>query len=201
MRLTLWVLTFLLSTEAFAKRNSIAVDLAVGRPNASITNPNDSKAYYKGVVTKVDFIFPTINSKTFAANILAGVKYYNLKNTTTSTQQESAQHIGPGLGVELNWGPFVAGYQYHMILARHQAIGFISRELTYSMNQSHIYGGMIFQMNSLGIGATIGMNTSEVPVTATSFSSASPYSDTVIWIHLRYRFNLPVGKFFSNLFK
>ncbi len=117
--LTLLILTFAKQSLA-GGGDGIVVDGAAGMPAMTISNPDGTSAGYDGISLQGRVQFPLVESGRFSWALTGVVRYHDLENTKSSNDEsEVANHLGPGLGFNFNFGQINLGYEYMMMKARH----------------------------------------------------------------------------------
>ena len=193
-----------IATEAFAggRDTGIAFILALGRPHAIINNPDGSEAHYKGLSLKGRLAIPVVEESVFGLDFYGVARYVDLKNTASdSVRQEVAQHLGAGIGMEVQLTRFVVGVDYSHMMARHYGIGTVSGHLEFEMPLLKSYCGFTIPLDFLPIQLTYSNAKSEIPTSATGFAEASPYNEQAFWIHFKYSTGTSVGKLGKKLIK
>lgn len=200
-----WLVSFFLvflSVQAFAGENSgVAFSVGAGMGNGTIENPDKTKAHYKMLALQGRGMIPLVDSKYFDADFFGSAKYLDLENTSnTSFQSEVANMIGPGVGLEMRAFRFVVGADYHLMLARHYAVGNTSGDMKYEMPLLSVYGGLHWKFQQLSVSLSYSQSSGTVPKASSGLRKDSPYIDQVYWLQLTYSTGASFGKFLNYLF-
>jgi hypothetical protein len=184
-----------------ADSNGVTFSVGAGMGKASIENPDQTKAHYKVLALQGRGQIPLIYSNSFEADLVGAMRYLDLENTANNSyQSEVANLIGPGVGLELRAFKFVLGAEYHIMLARHYAVGSISRDMKYEMPMLNLYGGLNFQFNQLAVSISYSQGSATVPKASSGLTKDSPYTDQIYWLQLTYSTGASFTKFISFLF-
>lgn len=184
-----------------ADSGGVAFSIGAGMGKASIENPDQTKAHYKVLALEGRGQIPLVASKSFEADIMGSMRYLDLENTANNGyQSEVANLIGPGVGLELRAFKFVLGAEYHMMLARHYAVGSISRDMKYEMPMINLYGGLNFQFKQLSVSLSYSQGSASVPKASSGLTKDSPYTDQIYWLQLTYSTGASFTKFIKFLF-
>lgn len=165
----------------------VSVQIEAGLPYVTIANPDNTKAYYKGLGVQGRGILPVIDTSAFSFNLVASAKYLDLTNTTANSRQKEIAHlIGPGAGASIMFFNFFAGMDYQFMFGRHYGIGSVSREMNYSFGALQTYYGVQWEFGAAAFGASYSSTTGSLPKSMTGLSVDSAYSESVYWLHFRY---------------
>lgn len=179
----------------------VALTMSGGMGKASIKNPDDTYARYKVLALEGTGHIPLLDSKDFDVDLLGSMKYLDLENTAnTSFQSEVANLIGPGAGLEFRAYRFVLGAEYHMMLARHYAVGNTSRDMRYEMPMMSLYGGLNIQFKQLSVSLSYSQGSATVPKSSTGLTKDAPYTDQIYWLQVTYSTGASFMKFLKFLF-
>ena len=107
--LLLFILIFLISPSGFSQgaqtKRGVRVDAALGYPSISLGNPDGTTAIYEGISTQGRGMLPLFENDKFAALLNLSARYNDLTNTgNNNSQQEVANQIGPGIGLQFQVG-------------------------------------------------------------------------------------------------
>lgn len=193
------------STNAFAGNSQfgtgITFDLGIGYGGAQIKNPDDTKANYKVLGLKGGAMLPIFEGGDFSAHLTGGLKYLDLQNNANSGKQsEIANMIGPSAGLRIRAFKFFVQYDYSFMLARHYAIGTISRSSKYDMPTGTLSGGLTYPLKHLTVSFAYSQSSGTVPKASSELSKSSPYTDQVYWLQVSYSTGSSLRQFFSFLF-
>lgn len=182
--------------------SGVAFSLGAGAlGKATIINPDKSLAHYKVLALEGRGHIPLLDSKDFDIDLTGSVRYLDLENTANGNyQSEVANMIGPGAGLEFRAFRFVAGAEYHLMLARHYAVGNVSRDVKYEMPMMNIYGGLNWKFNQLSVSVLYSQGSASVPKGSSGLTKDSPYSDQIYWLQLTYSTGASFVKFLHFLF-
>lgn len=181
---------------------NLLFDFSFGKPVASISNPDGSLAYYDGLSSNAKFIVPIWGNSAMTLKGLASLNYFDLKNTTTQSVTETAQAIGPGLGLELRTFGLLLGATAHMMRIRHQLISsVVSNNLEYSFMLNGFYIGYEKSFKNLRIGVLKTDSTASLPSGDNGLSQKSTFTESTIWLTIRYDFGVGANQFLSTFFK
>ena len=179
----------------------LQAEISGGYGASSIENPDATKAHYTTIGVQGKGYIPVLGTAAgsmFQLALTGNVRYLDLKNTAeVGSQKEVANVIGPGGGIHLRLFKIVAGVDYNFMLARHYAVGPVSRELQYSMPVIRYYGGLIVPFNQLAVGFTWSSSSGTVPASQSQLSKSSPFQEQTYWLNFIYSTGIP----FSNVFK
>ena len=193
----------LMSAPAFAgnDKGGVAVTASVGKGGSKIGNPDGTIAHYKVLALEGRGHIPLIDTKSFNADLIGTLRYLDIENTAnTKYQSEVGNMIGPGAGLELRAYRFVAGFHYDVLLARHYAVGHVSRDMKYNMMTTTAYGGLTYQFQQLAVSITYSQSSGTVPKSASGLTKDSPYEDQIYWLSLTYSTGASFSKFLNFLF-
>lgn len=196
----------LTSTQSFAQSSSksggLAFDGALGIPNAQITNPDSSNAYYTGLSAQARLIAPVFEAGLFSTSLTGAIRYLDLKNTANDqSQKEFSNHLGPGAGLRLAFAKLYLGAEYFYMYARHYSVGNVSKEINYKYMPLVTYFGLTVPVGQLALGFSYSMATGSVPAAESGLSKSSPYKDAVVFFHLTWNTGSSAGDFVGKLFK
>lgn len=204
MRIFLALLILAIAPQSFAERKfgeGVAADVAFGSGSASIQNPDDSKANYKVLAVHAKGMIPILEAEDFAGYLTANVRYLDLENSSNNSgQSEVANILGPGLGIHLRVFKFTLGAEYNYMIARHYAVGAISRQSEYEMRVTNLYAGLSIPFKQLAVSLSYNMASGTVPKDSSLLSKDCPYSDQIYLIQLTYSTDQSFGKFLDFLF-
>lgn len=190
------------SAETRAKNRGISLQGEAGLPYASIKNPDNTFAYYRGVGLQGRVFLPVIDEHLFSFNLVGSGKYLDLTNSSNnSRQKEVANLIGPGLGVNVMLWKLFAGIDYQLIYGRHYGVGAISRELNYSYGALQQYYGLQWEFGALMVGLSYSSIQAKIPKSQTGLSVDSDYAEQIYWIHFRYSSGFSLNQLLKVLFK
>ncbi len=179
---------------------SLEAELSLGLPTASVENPDGTRAHYKGVAASGRGLLPILAFQAIALKLSGGLKYLDLQNTVNGDQTEVGQHVGPGLGLELQAGRFFVGYEYYYMVGRHYSIGPLSHDIKMTYSAPQLYYGMSFSFGQLSVGLSASQSSSKFSKKDTELDADSPIGDQVYWLSLRYELGLSFGSFLQGLF-
>ncbi|MGE3758951.1 MAG: hypothetical protein AB7H97_14415 [Pseudobdellovibrionaceae bacterium] len=204
MRLIFLCLLFI-SAKAFAGSSQfgtgITFHLGLGYGGAQIVNPDGTKANYKALGMKGGAQLPLFEGGNFASHLVGGLQYLDLQNNANSGRQsEIANMIGPSAGLKLRAFKFFVEYDYSFMLARHYAIGTISRSSKYNMPVGTMSAGITYPLKQLTVSFAYSQSSGTVPKASSELSKSSPYTDQVYWLQLSYSTGSSLRQFFSFLF-
>lgn len=181
--------------------HGVQAEVSIGTGSAMIANPDSTTAYYSATALEGRGHIPLFNRRWMSFELIGNIRYLDLTNTAeASGQKEVANLIGPGLGLQLRFFPFVVGFQTEYLFARHYAVGSTSRELEYSMTVAKTYYGLIFPFQNLAVGLTASSSTGSIPSDRTGLSAPCPYSDQVYWLSFTYSTGASFVDFLKYLF-
>lgn len=203
MRFVSALLILMLAQPAFARNfgEGVAADVAFGKGSAMIKNPDDSEARYKVLAVHAKGLIPVLESEDFSGYLTANIRYLDLENSgNNSGQSEVANIIGPGLGVHIRLFKFTLGAEYNYMMARHYAVGAISRQSGYEMPLTNVYAGLSIPFKQLSVSLSYNMASGTVPKDSSLLSKDSPYTDQIYLIQLTYSTDQSFGKFLDFLF-
>jgi hypothetical protein len=199
MRFVLLIL-FLMGVQSAGANDAggVAFSIGAGMGKATIENPDQTKAHYKVLALEGRGQIPLIVTPSFEADLLGSMRYLDLENTANNGfQSEVANLIGPGAGLEFRAFKFVLGVEYHLMLARHYAVGNTSRDMKYEMPMLNLYGGLNFQFKQLSVSLSYSQGSASVPKASSGLAKDSPYTDQIFWLQFTYS----TGASFTNFIK
>ncbi len=198
-----------LASNAYAQKNGegsnfprgVQAEAGIGSGSAAIVNPDATTAYYSALSLEGRGHIPLYTTRWLGFNLVGNLRYVDLTNTADmGKQKEVANLIGPGLGVQLRLFKFIGGFQTEFLLARHYAVGPISRELNYTLNTTKTYYGFMFPFQNLAISFFESTSTGTVPNYKSGLSTSSQYSDQTYWLTLTYSTGASFIEFIKYLF-
>lgn len=196
---------FLASSIFFASYSyaGISFDGSIGAPNATITNPQSTQAYYSGVSASARFVAPIIEIGPFECTFDLIGKYVDLNNTANqSTQRETGNHIGLGTGLTLRLGKLYFGLDFTEMRARHFFVGNKNEYLEYEYGAPTSFVGINYSFNNvLSAKLTYSQLSTEIKSSYTGLDSNSKYKESIVWLWLSYDTGMGLGRFFTALFK
>ncbi|MCB0413799.1 MAG: hypothetical protein KDD50_05670 [Bdellovibrionales bacterium] len=200
------ILLFLILTSPYlfaGQGEGVSAQGNFGLPSSQITNPDGSTAFYSGIGLKADLSIPLYTPGGFATAFRLNIKYLDLQNSAnSSSQRETGNHIGGGAGLKLNFYRIFMTYDFNVMKARHFFVGDINHYLEYDYNSAGYSVGLEFSTSKTFSGViSYSINSGNIPKAATGFTSDSSYSDSLIWIGVKYKTGLPFGKFLESIFK
>ena len=198
----LFLLTLpLLFTANTSYATGVMAEAQLGFPNVQIDNPDGSSAYYGGLSLLAKLTMPAYQTKNFGISITGIGRFLDINNNSNSVQQrETGTHIGPGLGVKLNFYRFFLGYDAYYMKARHFWVGTQNKYLEYSYNTSNIYGGIDFNFGkNLNAALSYSLASGNISKAETGLAADTPYSDSIIWLHIGISTGQGFGKFMSDI--
>mgnify|MGYP001277273438 CR=1 FL=1 len=146
-------------------------------------------------------VFPAAGSKMMNLSLTAAVRYFDLENTTSSNVQETAQMIGPGLGIDIQMYILNFGYSVYMMRARHQSVGLVSNNLEYTFMHTGYHAGLIKTFRALSLGLIYTSSTGSIEKSETNLSKDVDFKEETIWFLLKYDFGTSTKKFLNSLVK
>ena len=203
-----WIATFALifmshaarAADSDKKNDSVKVELALGSPSLTITNPDASKANYKGLGGSIKGFIPVWSNRSSRFDFTGGIKYFDFSNRANGTQSEYAQYVGPGAGLELSVSRFYVGAEYYYLKARHTTVGTYSHKAEFNLTGINYSAGYRLEMGTGSIGLGWSQMGGTIPGSAVGISGNSKWSNQVYWLNLTYYFKLNTGSFFKSLF-
>lgn len=184
--------------------SGIQAEVSAGGGTSSILNTDGTSAYYTTLAVEGRGLIPLFGGdgqSRISLSLVGGIRYLDLSNSVTmGSQKEVANMIGPGAGLQLRLFKFVGGMQYDYMLARHYAIGPMSRDLEYQMPLTKTYYGLQIPFGQLAIAFTYSSSTGTVPKAATRLSADSPYADQLYWLNFTYSTGASFWRFLEMLF-
>ncbi|NJM10321.1 MAG: hypothetical protein HC883_05540 [Bdellovibrionaceae bacterium] len=194
-----WIFFARMGAGEFAK--GVAFDMSLGYGGSKIENPDQSEANYKTLALSGRLFIPFVEKKDFGVSLLLGLRYLDLENNAnTGNQSEFANLIGPGLGLQIRAYKFFVGSEYHMMFARHHAVGSVSRSSKYEMPTINIFGGITIPFQQLSVSFSYSQSSGTVPKDSSGLSESSAFCDQIYWLHLTYSTGASPGKFLGFLF-
>jgi hypothetical protein len=204
MRFVLILLILTFATNAYAGRKfgeGVAADVALGAGSAMIKNPDDSKAHYKVLAVHAKGLIPVFETEDFSGYLTGNVRYLDLENSgNSSAQSEVATMLGPGAGIHLRLYKFTLGADYNYMIARHYAVGAISRQSEYEIPVTNVYAGLSIPFKQLAVSLSYNMASGTVPKDSSALSKDCPYTDQIYMIQFTYSTDQSFGKFLDFLF-
>lgn len=195
------VILFSLNSAWAVEGGGVAFSMGAGSGNATIVNPDKTKAHYKVLALEGRGHLPLIDSANFDADLVGNMRYLDLENSANSKyQSEVGNLIGPGAGLEFRAFKFVLGAEYNVMLARHYAVGSISRDMKYEMPMTNLYGGLHLQFGQLAVSLSYSQASATVPKSSSGLTKDSPYTDQIYWLQLTYSTGASFMKFVKILF-
>lgn len=202
---SLYLIFLLMTFHAFAatsKNDSLQFEGAIGSPQASIENPDQSTAYYDGIALQGRILIPLWAPGTFSSILTANLRYLDMKNTANNaSQKEFSSQLGPGLGLRFTLGKIMVGADYFFLVDRHYSFGSISREITQEFSPVSYYAGFSMPLGTLSVGISYLMSSGTISTKSTQLNEPSPYSDSLFMVHLIWNSGISFGKFAQDLFK
>lgn len=196
------IFLFILFSPPHSKAG-ISFDGSIGLPNASITNPESSHAYYSGVSASARFVAPMVELGPFEFTFDFIGKYVDLNNTANqSAQRETSNHIGLGTGLTLRLGKLYFGLDFTEMRARHFFVGNKNEYLEYEYGAPTSFVGINYSFNKvLSTKLTYSQLSTEIKSSYTGLDSNSKYKESIISLWLSYDTGMGLGQFFTSLFK
>lgn len=203
-RLAQWFLLILtlspLAAVAAGGGDGIKLEMALGLPTLAIQNPDGSTANYSGYGAYGKALVPVIAADKFRADVSGSLRFVDFSNTANSGQNEYAQYLGPGAGLEFTYGNIFLGADYYLLKGRHNSVGPFSKRVEFNISGLNYYGGLKFNIGAGSIGLAYSQMSSAIPASAVGLSKDSPWSQSTIWLRFTYDLKISFGQFFGSIF-
>jgi len=180
--------------------DGVKMELSIGMPNLTITNPDSTKASYTGLSSAVKGFIPFMSANTFRADLTGGIQYYDFNNTANGNQSEYAQYIGPGVGLEFSLSHIFFGGDILYLKGRHTAIGTFSHKSEFDISGMNMYAGYRVEFGTGAFGCVWSKMSTTIPGSAVNISGNSKWDEEAYWLQFSYNFKIKAGDFFSALF-
>lgn len=192
---------FTSNTAVTTGNYAMVPEVQLGYPSVKITNPDGSDAIYDGIALKGNLNLPLLYDIPFDIYLTPGLKYIDLENlANNSAQYESANIIGPGVGLSFQYSKFWFGAQYYYLWARHFSNGAFNDRTRYSMNAIEYFGGLYFQFGRLGLGVSYSRSFTKIDKTHTGLNSNSPYDESIYGVQATFDTGISFWEFIKSLF-
>lgn len=187
MRVFLILFLIFLTQKSFAGFKSSFLEVGAGYPfDITVTNPDNTEAYYKGVAFKTQWNYNFEDSRSETGyGISFHYKYLDIENTKKGAVKESGIHKMFGVGVFAKMSNFFLGLNYSLAKASHQSAGSVSALNEFKYNPISVdvsytvpYG------NLLEIGPGYSYTTADLSKDETGLSKDAPYAEQIIWLKL-----------------
>lgn len=166
-----------------------------------LKNPNGSKALYDGVGIRASLNIPLIDLSSLDVYFSPMMKYLDLKNTANSSSQyESANIFGPGLGLSVNLSNLWFGANYNKMWARHAATGSFNGRTEYSFQALEYFGGVHWQFDKLGVGVMYSYTGTSIPKEDTGLTKDTPFEESMISLQLTFSLGQTTWQVLQSLF-
>jgi hypothetical protein len=197
------LITILICGQVWARdgERGVKMEVSIGMPSLSITNPDGSKANYGGLAGAAKGLLPLIGSGSFRTNFTAGFRYLDFENKANGDQSEYAQYLGPGLGLELSLSRFVLGADYFFLKGRHTTVGTFSHKTEFDITGLNYYAGIQHKFGSASIGLIWSQMNATISGGDVGISGDSKWANQTYWLQFTYHFKSDTGKFLKGLFK
>ncbi len=179
---------FLLCTSANAgSKGEVAFQLSVGSPEISITNPDNSMAYYDGLALDAKGLFPIFFGENSSLDLTFNYKYLDTENTTTKSVGETLSVNGVGTGVNMNFYSFILGGSVEYLSAKHNASSNVQNSnLSYKFINLTYYVGMVKSFGKFDVGGFYSVSTATISKDDTGLSRDSDFEARTIWMTVRF---------------
>jgi hypothetical protein len=208
-RLTLICLIFF-APVAFGQANvgksgkpqlyNLGAEFQIGYPSVKLTNPNGKDAIYDGVGIRGNLNVPIyIGPADFYFSV--GGKYLDLNNLANNSDQvETANVIGIGAGLTVNYRYFQFGTKYVQEWGRHFSSGSFSSRTNYNLAGLEYFGGLYFKFDRLGVGLTYSNQISEIDRSDTGLESNTPYNESLVSLQFTFDMGESLWQLLGRLF-
>jgi hypothetical protein len=187
--------------SASSGKYHFATDLQIGYPFVTLTNPDGTEAHYDGIAVKINGSIPLYDGVMTDVFLQGGLKYFDLLNTSSSDSQfEDANMIGPGAGLAVRLFKLWFGAQYYQMWARHSATGKFSGRSNYNFQTIDLFGGIHYDFGRLGIGVLYSASSTTIGHSGTRLQTDTPYSEGIVSLQVTYSFGETLWSILGGLF-
>ncbi|MGE4132026.1 MAG: hypothetical protein AB7F86_10350 [Bdellovibrionales bacterium] len=196
------LISILSASVATAKDNGgVKMQLSLGMPYLTITNPDETKANYDGLAASARGFIPIFYGDKFRTDLTGSFRYLDFENKANgSSQSEYASYLGPGAGLELTVYNIYVGASYFYYKGRHTSVGTISHKAEFQISGMSQYIGIRFEFGLGALGLSYSQMSAKVPGSAVGLSSSSDWDQSTLWLQFTYNFKTTTGKFLQSLF-
>lgn len=155
---------------------------------------------YSGLCGVTEFQAPFYEKDRFRIGGTLSYRYMELTNKST-TDTQFAVHTGFGAGLQMTYRFLLVGADYHALQAKDFLIGTSSSNSAYNYMVASYYGGLIWQMGTLGLGLIYSTGTASIAPSSFTNQQNAVVTETLVGFRLNYNFKVGSKKFFKGLFK
>jgi hypothetical protein len=179
---------------------NLGAEFQIGYPSVKLTNPSGKDAIYDGVAIRGNLNVPLYRGP-LDLYLSGGGKYLDLNNVAnTGEQLETANIIGIGAGLTVNYKYFQVGAKYFQEWGRHFSSGPFSGRTNYNMAGIEYFGGLYFRFDRLGVGLSYSNQVSEIDRSDTGLRSNTPYNETLYSVQFTFDMGESLWQLMGRLF-
>ncbi len=202
MKHCIFALTLFLLLPRAQAEEAFVIEGGIGTAETQMFNPQGQAMTANGNAAYARLHFPLIQG---ARQILALTFGANIGETgytdSTLNRTQFASRSGTNIGLNYRIFVFNFGAEVQSNGLRQTTVGDMSALITYDVQLPVYYGGILWRLGKMGIGARYAVAKSTIPKKSSLLDEDHPFEEKMASITLSYHFDGTRSAFFSSLFR